>query len=136
MHHSNRGLERTMVTGRRFSLILVGVGLSSAIWGCAIWRPYDAGPGLSPGQSLPYQLRATRADSSRLALTTPFVRADTLYGRVRGDTVGVPLAEIVRLERERVSPGRTAAVLIGVPAVALGVTYLIVCGSNDCSPDY
>ena len=84
----------------------------------------------------PYTLRATLSDRSRLALTAPFVRADTLYGRVRGDTVGVPVAEVFGLERQRISPERTAAVLIGVPAVALGVTYLVVCGSNECSPDY
>ena len=125
-----------MVSSRHFSRVLVFVGLSSAVGGCATWRPYDSGPGLSAGQALPYRLRATREDSSRLALTTPFVRADTLYGRVRGDTIGVPLAEIIHLERERVSPERTVAVLIGVPAVALGVTYLIVCGSNDCTPGF
>ena len=102
------------------------------VGGCATWRAYDAGPGLSAGQSLPYYLRATREDSSRMVLAAPFVQADTLYGRSEGDKVGVPVGEIVHLERQRVHPGRTAAVVVGVPAVALGVTYVILCGIHSC----
>ena len=106
--------------------------LSLPVGGCATWRSYDPGPGLSAGQSLPYYLRATREDSSRMVLTAPFVQADTLYGHSQGDRVGVPVAEIVYLERQRVHAGRTAAVVVGVPAVALGVTYVILCGINSC----
>ena len=49
----------------------------------------------------------------------------------RSYRVGVPVAEIVHLERQRVHAGRTAAVVVGVPAVALGVTYVILCGINS-----
>ena len=110
--------------------------LGFLVAGCATWRPYDTGAGLSAGQSLPYRLRATRQDSTRLALTAPFVRADTLYGGRGGDTVAVALAEITRLERERVSIERTLGVAIGIPVVALGITYLVVCGSNQCNPGF
>ena len=106
--------------------------LSLPVGGCATWRSYDAGPGLSAGQSLPYYLRATREDSSRTVLTAPFVRADTLYGGGDRERIGVPVAEIVHLERQRVNPGRTAALVFGVPAVALGVSYVILCGINSC----
>lgn len=103
---------------------------------CATWRPYDTGPSLQPGHSLPYQLRATRSDSSRIAVTDPFIRSDTLYGRIQGDTVEVPLADVARLERSCISAWRTAGVLVGVPAVGLGLAYLIVCVVGDCQPDY
>ena len=106
--------------------------LSLPVGGCATWRSYDAGPGLSAGQSLPYYLRATREDSSRTVLTAPFVRADTLYGGGDRERIGVPVAEIVHLERQRVNPGRTAALVFGVPVVALGVSYVILCGINSC----
>jgi hypothetical protein len=126
-----------MIPARRLCpRLLAGLVLSLPMGGCATWRSYDAGPGLSAGQPLPYYLRATRADSSRLVLTAPFVRADTLHGRRGRDRVAVPVAEIVHLERQRVNPGRTAAVVVGVPAVALGVTYLMVCGSHDCNPGF
>ena len=104
--------------------------------GCVTWRPYDLEPGPVAEESLPYLLRATRHDSSRMVLTEPFVRADTLYGRIKRDTVSLPVTEILRLEREHLSLERTLAVAIGVPVMALGVTYLVVCGNNDCSPEY
>ncbi|MEA2724335.1 MAG: hypothetical protein QOH59_2106 [Gemmatimonadales bacterium] len=124
-----------MVRVRHVSLrgsLLLGFLVS----GCATWRPYDTGPGLSAGQSLPYRLRATRQDSTRIALTAPFIRADTLYGTRLGDTLAVPLSGIIGLERERVSIERTLGVAIGIPVAALGITYFVVCGSNQCKPGY
>jgi len=108
------------------------------VYSCATWRSYELGPEVSAGKALPHLLRATRQDSSRVVLTAPFTRADTLYGRkrVRGDTVALPMTEIIHLERERLSLDRTLALTIGVPVVTLGVTYLLVCGSNDCNPGF
>jgi hypothetical protein len=103
--------------------------------GCASWHSYDPARTVQAGQSLPYQLRATRADSSRTELTAPFVRSDSLYGRVRGDTVGLPLAHIERLERSRISPLRTAGLLVGVPVVGFGLAFLVLC-EMDCEADY
>lgn len=98
-------------------LALIGITLGTS--GCVTWRPYDLRPEFTAGQSLPHRLRATRADSSRISLTAPFVRADTLYGRMRADTVGLRITDIAYLERERLSLERTAAMVVGVPAVAL-----------------
>jgi hypothetical protein len=108
-----------------------------ALIGCSAWRPYDANAKLVAAQSLPHRLRATRQDSTRIALTAPFVRSDTLFGRFHHDTVAVPLSEIASLERERFSIWRTLGVTLGVPAAALGLTYLIVCGGVECEePTY
>ena len=113
------------------------VVLMLALVGCSAWRPYDANSKLVGGQSLPHRLRATRQDSTRIALTAPFVRSDTLFGRFHQDTVAVPLADIANLERERFSTWRTLGVTLGVPAAALGLTYLIVCGGVRCEePTY
>ncbi len=105
---------------------------------CVAWRPYELGQEAGPGSPFPHLLRVTRQDSSRIVLTAPYVRADTLFGlkRVRGDTLAVPKALIARLEHERLNLGRTLAVAIGVPALAFGVTYLLVCVEHDCNPGF
>ena len=102
---------------------------------CATWRPYESNPKLQPDQSLPHQLRAVRSDSSRLELTDPFVRADSLYGRASEKMVALPLIDVARLERSSISGWRTAA-LVGVPVVGLGLVYLVACGNGECDPDY
>ena len=104
--------------------------------GCSVWRPYDANLQLVATQSLPHRLRATRHDNTRIALTAPFVRSDTLFGGFQHDTVGVPLADIASLEREHFSTWRTLGVTLGMPAAALGLTYLIVCGGGCEEPTY
>jgi hypothetical protein len=104
--------------------------------GCATWHQYEPAVTLRPGQSLPYQMRATGTDSSRIELTAPFVRSDSLYGRVRGDTIGLALADIMALERSRFSVPRTAAVVVGVPLAAFGLAYIVVCEIGSCSAVY
>jgi hypothetical protein len=103
---------------------------------CFSWRPYDAGSGLLAGEPLPNRLRVTRQDSTRVALTKPFLHSDTLFGRRQRDTIAVPLADIAFLERERFSITRTLGAVVGVPAAALGLTFLVVCGEGQCQPDY
>jgi hypothetical protein len=114
----------------------VYTGLLLLFAGCASWHTYDSARTLQPGQSLPYQLRAMRADSSRVELTEPFIRSDSLYGRLRGDTVGLALADIASLERSRFSGWRTAALVFGVPTVGLGLAYIVLCEIGDCGPVY
>jgi hypothetical protein len=119
-----------MRTSWRVIRSVAGTGLLVLMAGCASWHSYDPARTVQAGQSLPYQLRATRADSSRAELTAPFVRSDSLYGRVRGDTVGLPLAHIERLERSRISPLRTAGLLVGVPVVGFGLAFLVLCEAD------
>jgi hypothetical protein len=103
---------------------------------CFTWRPYDAGSGSLAGEHLPNRLRVTRQDSTRVALTRPFLHSDTLFGRSQRDTIAVPVADIAFLERERFSITRTLGAVVGVPAAALGLTFLVVCGEGDCEPTY
>jgi hypothetical protein len=107
--------------------LFAATGLLMLVTGCASWHTYDSARTLHSGQSLPYQVRATRPDSSRIELTAPFVRSDSLYGRVRGDTVGMALSDIANLERSRISPLRSAALVVGVPVVAFGLAYFVLC---------
>jgi hypothetical protein len=112
--------------------LLLATLLGFSVTACATWRPYRAPAGLEPGQSLPYRLRVARVDGTRISLTSPFARSDTLFGRVRGDTIGIPLVDVARLERERFSPVRSAVTFVGVPLAAYGLIYWILC-STSCS---
>jgi hypothetical protein len=107
-----------------------------ALTACFSWRPYDAGSGYLAGEPLPNRLRVTRQDSTRVALSRPFLHSDTLFGRSQRDTIAVPVADIALLERERFSITRTLGAVVGVPAAALGLTFLVVCGEGQCEPTY
>ena len=103
--------------------------------GCFTWQPYEERGILIAGEPLPHSLRATRRDSTRVTLTEPFVRSDTLFGQLDGDTIGVPVPDIARVQRLGFSTVRTLGLAL-VPAAALGLTYLIVCGDRGCEPQY
>ncbi len=120
----------------RWACGALALGLSLA--GCFSWRPWEPAAPLSPSAGLPYRLRATLGDSSRVQLTSPFVRADTLYGRSgpTRDTVALAVTEVRGLERERFSVWRTLGLTVGAPAVALVVLYAVICGDGDCKPTY
>ena len=98
---------------------------------CTTWQPLAQGVDGSRLARLPYALRVTRADGSRRAVLAPFVRGDTLFGRVARDMIAVPLADIQQLERERFSAGRTTALVLAIP-VALVVAFVVHCGDSWC----
>jgi len=114
------------------------LALTLCLAGCYSWRPFEPAAPLSQSTGLPYRLRATLADSTRVELTSPFVRADTLYGRSgpKRDTLALAVADVQRLERERFSVWRTLGITVGAPAVALVAVYAVVCGDGDCEPTY
>jgi hypothetical protein len=102
-----------------------------AMVACTTWQPLAQDLDRSRLANLPYSLRVTRTDGSRRAVLAPFVRGDTLFGRVARDTIAVPLAGIRHLERERFSAGRTTVLLLAIP-VALVVALRVHCGDSWC----
>jgi hypothetical protein len=70
-----------------------------------------------------------------MELTSPFVRADTLYGRSgpQRDTVAVAVGNVRGLESERLNIWRTLGVAVVAPAAALFAVFAIACGDGECS---
>lgn len=130
MRRALRNPKRAWMVATNYRRLLLATLLGFSSPACATWHPYVAPAQLEPGQSLPYRLRAARTDGTRLALTAPFARSDTLFGRVRGDTIGVPVAEIARLERERFSPVRSVVTFVAVPLATYGIIYGILCSTS------
>jgi len=106
-----------------------------ALAACTSWQPFAEGVDRTRPTKLPYALRVTRLDGSRTTLLGPFLRGDSLHGRLLRDTLSLPLREVRRLEQERFSITRSAALVLAVPAAFL-VVYLIECRDNRCTPQY
>jgi hypothetical protein len=79
--------------------------------GCTRWEAYPVP--MTPAPDLPASLRVWTGGRAATALTQPFVRRDTLYGRSRGDTLGIALPAIERLERPRLDGVRTTGAVVG-----------------------
>ena len=102
-----------------------------ALCACSAWQPFaDTAVATRPDR-LPYALRVTRTDGSRTTLLAPFIRGDSLHGRVLRDTLSMPLSEVQRLEQDRFSVTRTVVVVLAVPMVFVAA-YAIRCGDNRC----
>ena len=100
---------------------------------CSTWQPFAAALERPEPTRLPYALRITRTDGSRVTLLAPFVRGDTLYGRIGRDTLLIPLQQVRQLERQQFRVGRTIALVLAVP-VGFVLVYLIRCGDSGCGP--
>jgi hypothetical protein len=79
--------------------------------GCTRWEsdpvPMTAGPVLTSS------VRVWTSGRAATVLAQPFVRHDTLYGRSRGDTLGIAVATIEWVERPRLDGLRTAGAVVG-----------------------
>ena len=120
---------------RSFGLQFLWCVSALALAGCSAWQPFAEGLGPTGPAKLPYALRVTRVDGSRTTLLAPFVRGDSLHGRVLRDTLSMPLNEVQHVEQDRFSVTRSAALVLAVP-VAFLLVYAIHCRDNRCSPQY
>jgi hypothetical protein len=102
--------------------------------GCMTWHPIQLAREPAP-RGLPFVLRVTRSDSTRITMLAPFLRGDSLYGRVAADTVGLPLDDVRVAERQRFEPIGTFLVVVMVPVAVLYGLYVLSCGpsGNGCA---
>jgi hypothetical protein len=80
---------------------------------------------LSPTHG-PDRVWVTRADDSTFAVDQPRVRGDSLFGIVGGTPEHIPLIDVAGLREERVSPSRTAGLVVALGGVAAAFTYYVV----------
>ncbi len=110
--------------GRRALAALTAV----ALLGCASWRRIDLTQSSTGSHQLPFRVRVTRVDSTRVTVLAPFLRADTLYGRVARDTIGIPVSDIDHADRERSYFILTAAMVMVAPIAILATLWYVGCG--------
>ena len=110
--------------------------LSTQVVACASWRTEQVSPAQVVAERHPQTVRVTRSDQSRIVLTKPTIVGDTLMGVQGATRLGegqgfhIPLADIRLLETRRMDPGRTIALLVGVPAAAI-LTFALLC-TGEC----
>ncbi len=99
-----------------------------ALLGCVSWHPIDLTPSSIRSHQLPFRVRVTRVDSTRVTVLAPFMRADTLYGRVARDTIGIPVSAIGHAEREQSHLIITTVMVLVTPIAFLATLYFVGCG--------
>lgn len=92
--------------------------------GCTHWEPFPTPTPDAEAPQLPTSLRVWTSDHQGTELSWPLLRADTLYGRSRRDTLAFPLSGIQRLERQRLEVARTVATVVGSLALLTTVSLL------------
>jgi hypothetical protein len=97
-----------------------------ALPGCRTWQPLEAAPGPAIAEARPEAVRVVRADGTRLTVSRPSVRADSIVGYDGFDQVGAALADVQSVELQRWSAPRTAGFLVAQASLVLHVLALIV----------
>jgi hypothetical protein len=67
-------------------------------------------------------VRLTLNDGTRLVVTSPQVRNDSVVGRGQGGSVAIPLSQVSRVAVEAPNPDKPAATRVAL--VAAGITLL------------
>ncbi len=98
------------------ALALAGVA------GCAgkQWQVLPASP--DSVSSLPGEVRLTLNDGTRLVVTSPQVRNDSVFGRSESGRVALPLSQVSRVAVEGLNPDKPGATRVVL--VAAGLTVL------------
>ena len=106
----NRDFTRACICGAIFFLMA-----------CTHWESYQLPT--TPTPALPSSLRVSAPGRGSTVLAAPYVRGDTLYGRYRGNIVGIARHAIDRVQRPRLDGLRTGATVMGSVAgwIALGL---------------
>jgi hypothetical protein len=100
---------------RAFSRRALAALVAVLVTSCTYWEPHPRPTPAAPPSHLPRVLRVA-TDTAPVLLNAPFVRADTLFGRRAGDTVGIALSALRGLERPRVHALRSVGLFIGATA--------------------
>jgi hypothetical protein len=121
---------------RRVTAVTLGLAYLMA---CQSWKQVAPDPYIPLKH--PQQVRVLTRSGAQIELFSPFLRHDSLVGRasppplspvaVQPEEIGLPLADVVRVEVQRTSVGKTL-LLVG----AAGVTLIAVIASatNESSP--
>ena len=108
------------------TVLLVIAGL-----GCHSWHVQTASPSAVLEQYRPARVQVRPIDGDQFVLASPALAGDTLLGLRSGTPSRIPLATVDAVAVRRFSPGRTALLVLTVPA-GLTVLLLLGCATSNC----
>ncbi len=108
---------------RLLSILLLACYVSA----CSTWRVQPVTPQRLLAEKRPPVIWVTRSAGGGVLLETPFIRNDSLVGWERSKlrNVGIPLAEVARIEIREHDSEKTVYLVLGIVA---GVGLLVVLG--------
>jgi hypothetical protein len=116
--------EDSIRPGRALRL-LVCSALLVTMTGCTVMAPV-AGPRQYIPTHEPSVIWVKRADAAQtIAIEGPRVIGDTLVGFVLGEYTELPLIQVQSVRARQFSRSRTTALLIGMGALAVGLTFIL-----------
>ena len=100
---------------------------------CTSWQVGKTSPEQLFEDDPPEKVRVTQTDGSRVELMSPEVRADSLVGTMKGDTVTVAIAlsQVQTLEVRESDSLKGLGLTIGILAVVVGLFALMAEGLKD-----
>lgn len=85
--------------------------LASSVTACSDWRKHELSPAPLTVKQQALKVRVTKNDSKRLLVKNAYLQGDTLMAtrtdgprRLRGTTVQVPMSDVRRVERMKLTP--------------------------------
>ena len=106
----------------RTSVVLLLVLLA----GCRTWRTVEMAPGPAILETRSETVRLRRSDGTRVMVSQPQVRADSIVGFDGFDIVGAPLADVSAVEVQDWSGPRTVGFVVAQASIVLHLFALIV----------
>ena len=98
----------------------------AVLTGCRTWQPITVAPGPVIAETRPDGVRIVRTDGTRIDISQPQVRADSIVGFDGFDPVGAPFSEVSSVEVPRWSVPRTTALIVAQASLVLHLFALIV----------
>ena len=100
---------------------------------CTSWQVAKASPEQLFEDDPPEKVMVTQTDGSRVELMSPEVRADSLVGTMKGDTVTVAIAlsQVQKLEVRESDSLKGLGLTIGILAGVVGLFALLAEGLKD-----
>ena len=107
--------------------------VASTLTACTSWRVQQMEPRqLLAGQN-PKAVRIQRADRSRVVLSRPHLRGDSLIGTTRGQPTGVPLGDISQIAVRRGNALKTTGLILGILAAPFALLGVACAFGADCN---